>query len=56
MIFPLKYVMSEQSCLSAWILALEFLKNYFCASLAHRKQDPPSHFLYLKKLKFDGGY
>jgi hypothetical protein len=30
--------------------------KYFWASQVHRKQDIPRHFLYLKKVKFDGGY
>jgi hypothetical protein len=32
------------------------LNKYFCASQAHCKYDPPRNFLYLKQLKFDGGY
>jgi hypothetical protein len=35
---------------------MEFKKKYFCDSQAHRKQDPPRLFLYLKKLNIDGGY
>jgi hypothetical protein len=38
----------EQNFLSLRILYLEFKQKYFCASQAHRKQDPPRHFLYLK--------
>jgi hypothetical protein len=34
----------EKSCLSAWILNIEFLKNYFCDSQAHCKQDQPRLF------------
>jgi hypothetical protein len=47
----------EQSSASAWILDLEFFKNIFdfWASQAHRKQEIPRSFLYLKKLKFDSG-
>jgi hypothetical protein len=31
--------LAEKSCLSTWILDLEFLEKYFCASQAHRKQE-----------------
>jgi hypothetical protein len=36
-----------------WNFVIFILFKYFCDSQAHRKQDPPRLFLYLKKLKID---
>jgi hypothetical protein len=57
-------IIKVQPNLTAWTMMSQrmdfwlriYKKKYYWASQAHRKQNPPRNFLYLKKLKFESGY